>query len=251
MRQGALYLPVLLVVIAGCQSGDSLSPTTGQPTTSRAAAPHDLVQETHVDYVKPPTAAPALVATTESDDYSLESGGARWFTGSAVEYAIAGTQPITKANTAVTTAVATVDGFVTTRSFTRKDATTQTNPCTGLKNTIQWASIDGPGNVVAATSFCYFLATKEIVGFTMTIDKDESWSIGSTPTTLDVQNTVTHEFGHAVGLGHVHAPQDGCLTMYPFVAFGEIQKRTLGLGDKLGMQTLYNSSDVTAGTCGT
>jgi hypothetical protein len=250
MRQGALYLPALLVVIAGCQSGDSLSPTTGQPTTSNAVAPHDFAQETHVDYVKPPTTAAAPVATTESDDYSLEDGGARWFTGSAVEYAIAGTQPIRNANSAVTTAVATVDGFITTRSFTRKDATTQTNPCTGTANTIQWTTIDGPGNIVAGTSFCYRVATKEIVGFSMIIDREESWSIGSTATTLDVQNTVTHEFGHAAGLGHVHAPQDGCLTMYPYVAFGEIQKRTLGLGDKLGMQTLYGSTDVTAGTCG-
>jgi Matrixin len=251
MRQGALYLPILLVAIAGCQSGDSLSPTAGQPSTRSAAAPHDFAQETHVDYVKPPTAAAAPVATTESADYSLENGGARWFTGSGVEYAIAGTQPIANANSAVTAGVATVDGFITTRSFTRKDATTQTNPCTGSASTITWASIDGPGNIVAATGFCYVVATKEIVGFTMTIDKDESWSIVNNPTTtLDVQNTVTHEFGHAAGLGHVHAPKDGCLTMYPYVALGETQKRTLGLGDKLGMQVLYNSTDVTVGTCG-
>jgi matrixin len=144
-----------------------------------------------------------------------------------------------------------VDGYVTTRTFSRKDATTQSNPCTGSPNTIQWASIDGPGNVVAETSFCYHVNTKEIVGFTMIIDQEESWSIGGSSTTLDVQNTVTHEFGHAAGLGHVHAPKDGCLTMYPFVAFGETQKRTLGLGDKLGMQTLYASTDVTPGTCGT
>jgi hypothetical protein len=65
-----------------------------------------------------------------------------------------------------------------------------------------------------------------------------------------VENTVTHEFGHVAGLGHVHAPHDGCLTMFPFVDLGEIQKRTLGLGDKLGMQRLYSSTDVTAGSCG-
>jgi hypothetical protein len=194
-----------------------------------------------VDYAKPPTAAGAPVATTESDDYRLETGATRWFTGGNVEYAIVGTQPVTNANSAVTTAVATVDGFITTRSFSRNDATGQTNPCTGSANT---------GSVVAATSVCFVVATKEIVGFTMIIDKDEPWSIGSTPSTLDVQNTVTHEFGHAAWLGHVRAPQDACLTMYPFVALGEIQKRTLGLGDKLGMQKLYGSTDVSPGTCG-
>ena len=92
--------------------------------------------------------------------------------------------------------------------------------------------------------------TREIVGFTIILDQDEPWFIGSSETTFDVQNTATHEFGHAAGLGHVHPPKAGCLTMYPYVAFGEIQKRTLGLGDKLGMQTLYNSTDITAGSCG-
>jgi matrixin len=85
---------------------------------------------------------------------------------------------------------------------------------------------------------------------TQTIDNAEPWSIGATSTTLDVQNTATHEFGHVAGLDHVHPWKDGCLTMYPYVALNEIQKRTLGLGDKLGMHDLYNSTDVTAGTCG-
>jgi hypothetical protein len=38
--------------------------------------------------------------------------------------------------------------------------------------------------------------------------------------------------------------------MYPYADYGEIQKRTLGLGDKLGMQRLYGSTDVSAGACG-
>ena len=38
--------------------------------------------------------------------------------------------------------------------------------------------------------------------------------------------------------------------MYPYAGLGETQKRTLGLGDKLGMQTLYGSTDVSAGACG-
>jgi Matrixin len=249
MRQSALCLSALLVLIAACQSDDSFSPAA-ERASPRRVPPPGFAQQSFVDYAKPPTASAGLIVTTEADDYSLFYGGARWFPGDNVQYAIEGTQPITNANKAVTAGVATVDGYVTTRTFSRRDATSQTNPCTSLPNTIEWTTIDGPGNVVAATSFCFFLATKEIVGFDMIIDQDESWSIGSTPTTLDVQNIVTHEFGHAAGLAHVQAPKDLCLTMYPFVDFGEIQKRTLGLGDKLGMQVLYNSTDVSAGTCG-
>ena len=250
MRQSALCLSALLVFTAACQSDDSFSPAAGPASARQAAPPPGFAQQSFVDYAKPPTASAGLTVTTEGDDYSLFYGGARWFPGENVQYAIEGTQPITNANKAVTAGVATVDGYVTTRAFNRRDATSQTNPCTGLPNTIEWTAIDGPGNVVAGTSFCYFLATKEIVGFDMIIDQNEPWSIGSTPTTLDVQNTVTHEFGHAVGLAHVQSPRDLCLTMYPYVFLGETQKRTLGLGDKLGMQVLYNSTDVSPGTCG-
>jgi len=249
MRKGTLSLAALLVLIAACQSDDSFSPA-GERASARRAPPPGFAEQRFVDYAKSPTASAGLTVTTEGDDYSLFYGGARWFAGDNVQYAIEGTQPITNANKAVTAGVATVDGFVTTRTFSRRDATSQTNPCTGLPNTIAWTAIDGPGKTVAATTFCFFLATKEIVGFDMIIDQSESWSIGSTPTTLDVQNVATHEFGHAVGLAHVQSPLDVCLTMYPFVAFGEIQKRTLGLGDKLGMQALYNSTDVSAGSCG-
>jgi hypothetical protein len=188
--------------------------------------------------------------TTESGDFNLFYGGARWLSGSQVEYMIVGSQPISRANSAVTAGVSTVDGFVTTRSFALKNATTQTNLCTGLPNTIEWAAIDGPGNILGSTSFCYYTATKEIVGFTVKLDKDEPWSIGSTPNAFDVQNIATHEFGHVAGLAHVSAPKAVCLTMYPYADYGEIQKRTLGLGDKLGMQALYGSTDVSAGTCG-
>lgn len=249
MRKSAFCLPLVLALIAGCQGEGSLSPT-GAARTDRAVDPDRLAQETFVDYAKPPMAAGGPTVTTESGDFKLFYGGARWFSGTQVEYTIGGSQPISRANSAVTAGVATIDGFITARSFSLNGATTQTNPCTGLPNTIQWVSIDGPGNILGSTSFCYYLNTKEIIGFTVSLDKDEPWSIGSTPTAFDIQNIVTHEFGHVAGLAHVGAPKDVCLTMYPYADYGEIQKRTLGLGDKLGMQTLYGSTDVSAGACG-
>jgi len=35
--------------------------------------------------------------------------------------------------------------------------------------------------------------------------------------------------------------------MYKFAGLGEIQKRTLGLGDKLGMDALYGTGNISAG----
>ena len=60
-----------------------------------------------------------------------------------------------------------------------------------------------------------------------------------------------HEFGHVAGLDHVNAPRDGCLTMYRFATSGETQKRTLGLGDRLGMDVLCSTGDTALGPgCG-
>ena len=77
---------------------------------------------------------------------------------------------------------------------------------------------------------CRNTATKEIGGFRITIDTDDSWAIGSVSDKFDVENVVAHEFGHVAGLGHGRAPKDGCLTMYRFADEGETQKRSLGLG---------------------
>ena len=190
----------------------------------------------------------------ESNRFRLTQGGISWFTSATtVEYEIVGDQAVTGGNTAIETAVQTWAGFITTRDFTRNDGTGQTNPCTGSANTIQWVSIDGTGGILATASVCRNVATKEIGGFVISIDKDEPWST-STPGVsdkFDVENVTSHEFGHVAGLGHLNAPRDGCLTMYAFAAKQEIQKRTLGLGDKLGMDTLYDPDDVVDGSCGT
>jgi hypothetical protein len=248
----ALYAPLLMLGVAACESGGSLSPKVGQLSAgSGAVVLGDLAQVVVMDSVRAPaTGGGTPVASTEGDDFKLQQGGLHWLTNGTVEYAISGTPAVTGGNTAIEAAATTWNAFVSPTSFAHNDGTTQTNPCTGVANTVQWAAIDGPGGTVAATSVCFIVQTKEIVGFAMTVDNAESWSIGGSSTTLDVQNTVTHEFGHVAGLAHVHPWQDGCLTMFPFVANGEVQKRTLGLGDKLGMQDLYGSTDVTAGTCG-
>lgn len=55
----------------------------------------------------------------------------------------------------------------------------------------------------------------------------------------DVQNTVTHELGHALGL--LHNDADPKLVMYPGAKTGETVKRTLAADDKEGLKTLYGN----------
>ena len=102
--------------------------------------------------------------------------------------------------------------------------------------------IDGVGRILATASVCIELMTKDIVGFVISIDEVEPWTIGGSSTSFDVENVISHEFGHVAGLGHLNAPKDGCLTMYFIAGKDETQKRTLGFGDQLGMDVLYNTA---------
>lgn len=211
----------------------------------------EWVEEVFIDYGPGAThAGPGPDPTTESDGFHLTQGGIRWFSNGTVEYEITGTESVSGGNTAIEDAVSTIDGFVETRTFARDDDSPTGNPCGG-DNRVVWASIDGSGDVLATASVCRNVATKEIGGFVVTIDSDESWATDGSSSNFDVENVVAHEFGHVAGLGHVAAPKDGCLTMYRFAGLGETQKRTLGLGDKLGMDILYETGDTSAGPgCG-
>lgn len=52
----------------------------------------------------------------------------------------------------------------------------------------------------------------------------------------DIQNTVTHEAGHSLGLDH---SLDPTATMFATAPEGEVAKRTLHADDILGIQTIY------------
>ncbi|MBL8956582.1 MAG: matrixin family metalloprotease [Myxococcaceae bacterium] len=53
----------------------------------------------------------------------------------------------------------------------------------------------------------------------------------------DVQNTVTHELGHALGLQHEQGQEDA--VMYPLAYNGDVNKRNLSADDIAGLDALY------------
>ncbi|MGB9853936.1 MAG: matrixin family metalloprotease [Candidatus Bathyarchaeales archaeon] len=65
------------------------------------------------------------------------------------------------------------------------------------------------------------------------------WSLTGEAGKMDVQNIMTHEFGHWCGLDDLYDDKDYWLTMYGYASYGETYKQTLGLGDILGLQTIY------------
>ncbi len=58
----------------------------------------------------------------------------------------------------------------------------------------------------------------------------------------DVQNTMTHELGHAVGL--MHNADDPVVVMYPSAAPLEMSKRAYAQDDRAGLAALYSDSGV-------
>jgi len=155
--------------------------------------------------------AKAAAPTEESKNYTLLDKKVRWQPGPTVEYRIVGA-PFAAAADAVVRSEETLDRYITTRDFRRNDATTQINPCTGQPSTVRWAPIDGPGGAVGQTTLCIDVGARAIVGFEMTLDSADGWSIGAdgNPATYDVQNVATHEWGHVAGLDHVTRRQASC-----------------------------------------
>jgi hypothetical protein len=100
---------------------------------------------------------------------------------------------------------------------------------------------------VACTQWYPDPATGEPLGWDIILDPRWTWGTGAGPW-LDVENTIVHELGHVVGLGHVRGwAIDGCgpehvwLTMYPCTWPGDTIKRRLGLGDSLGLEAVSDA----------
>ena len=107
-------------------------------------------------------------------------------------------------------------------------------------NTVSW-EVDGPGGAVAVTYCWYYVNTKEVIDCDTIFDAVEPWSIS--PEVLsnayDVWNTAAHEAGHFLVLQDLNSPRGGALTMHAYTWKGDDLKRTLDLGDILGVREIY------------
>jgi hypothetical protein len=89
---------------------------------------------------------------------------------------------------------------------------------------------------------CIYWEGDEIVEMDMRLDTDTAWalSMATCDAELMMEALVTHEAGHAFGLGHVSETRHGRQTMSLYIdGLCENQEATLGRGDLLGLQALY------------
>lgn len=84
--------------------------------------------------------------------------------------------------------------------------------------------------------------SNRITEMDMKLDPNQAWalSLADCHNELMMESLVTHEVGHAYGLGHVGEARHGRLTMSVYIdGLCENQEATLGLGDLLGLESLY------------
>jgi len=107
-------------------------------------------------------------------------------------------------------------------------------------NVVSWGTYS-QANVIAVTFIWYTRGTRRILETDTLMNVHFAWSLSGETGKMDVQNIMTHEFGHWCGLNDLYNDKDYWLTMYGYANYGETSKRDLGLGDILGLQAVYGA----------
>jgi hypothetical protein len=105
-------------------------------------------------------------------------------------------------------------------------------------NTVGFGTL--PSGVLAIT--CVRSIGTRIVETDIRISNQLSWALSLSSCSNDfmLESVVTHEVGHAFGLGHVSETYHGRLTMSKYIdGLCENQEATLGNGDMRGLEVYY------------
>lgn len=158
-------------------------------------------------------------------NYVINPNNKYRFTVSAVEQAI-------------TTSAETWDSKTNAAVFTYEGTTIRTAGVQDGVNVIDFGLYQN--GVIAVTMF-WVDADGHMGEIDMRMNTMYRWSLNGASRTMDVQNIVTHEFGHWVGLNDLYNSPDSWLTMYGYSNYGVTYQRTLGQGDINGIQAVYGA----------
>jgi hypothetical protein len=123
----------------------------------------------------------------------------------------------------------------------RKPGVSAAGGCTGTDgySVIGFAPLD---DYYAGYTCIWWNGSNQIYEMDMRLDPNQPWalSLASCSNELMMEALATHEVGHAFGLGHVSEAKHGRETMSVYIdGLCENQESTLGLGDVLGLRSLY------------
>lgn len=138
---------------------------------------------------------------------------------------------------AVTTSADTWDIETSYQVFSYKGTTTRVAGTRDGTSVVSWGAYQA--GVIAVT---YIWARgKRVIETDCRMNTYYAWSLTGGAGKMDVQDLMTHEFGHFCGLADLYTDVDYWLTMYGYGDFGETYKRTLGLGDINGLKAVYGA----------
>jgi len=143
----------------------------------------------------------------------------------------------TQVENAITTSAGTWDDETQAEVFSYAGPTDRISGKLDGFNVIDWGRYRN--GVIAVTMIWTYTATGDIAEVDMKLNTRYAWSLTSQPNKMDVQNIVTHEFGHWAGLGDLYNAEDALLTMYGYSGYGVTYQRDLGYGDQLGIRAVY------------
>lgn len=146
---------------------------------------------------------------------------------------------VTEVEYAITTSANTWDSETLFNVFSYEGTTTSTSGNLDGLNVVDWGTYRK--GVIAVTMIWIYVATGDIAEVDMKLNTKYAWSLTGEARKMDVENIVTHEFGHWAGLADLYDSEDSLLTMYGYSSYGITYQRTLGLGDKLGIQAVYGT----------
>jgi len=254
-----IYLMVVIVflglIVSGCSIPlESVVPTSEKGNPKPELGTSEIDKVIFVHYPQPhgneaywsPSQAPA--PTDENTQYKYT--GIHWAVPN-VEYAVNPPNKTVFTGNAIEASFDTWEVESGKIKFVRLDNTSLTGSTLDYKNVVSWQgiSIEYPG-AIAVTVVWYYRGSKEIVDVDTVMNSADDWSVNAKFTgnpdmelgdtsAYDVQNIMTHEAGHWLMLLDLYQWKTQKLTMYGYGDFGELQKRTLGVGDKLGIDRIY------------
>ncbi|HUV42716.1 MAG TPA: matrixin family metalloprotease [Patescibacteria group bacterium] len=207
----------------------------GKPETT----PPDLEKITFIHYAKSAKNSKPVWDDTV-DKFKFIAGGIRW--ADTMTYEVNPYGSYLNENEVIATLSESLETWDIETSFElfatpELDDSVSFNENRDYTNTVTWGSL-GSG-IIAVNQFWYNPALKIIVESDVVFSTGFTWSLAGESGKMDLQNIATHEFGHN-GLSDLYMPPSTALTMYGYSGYGEIDKQTLGTGDWLGIQELYN-----------
>ncbi len=221
--------------------------------TAAKPAPQEIDKVIFVHYPQPqgnvPYWSPAKAPAPTDQNTTYKYSGIHWAVP-YVKYLINSLGAPTGAVGAVTSSFQTWENEPTAMNFEYKGTTSTSGSVLDYSNVVSWQNITSqyPG-AIAVTVVWYYRGSKEIVDVDAIMNSAFDWSVNDciapnceTPasvTSYDVQNIMTHEAGHWLMLLDLYQWNTQKLTMYGYGTRGELQKRTLGVGDELGIDRIY------------